>query len=631
MTLEQIPFLSWVRLAAGLFLFLGPGNLLLSFSAFRRDLDRTAKLIVSFGFSAALWAILLSVTSLLQLKIQPVLAIAIFILCWALSFWKNKGWIVSFKAIRWNSASGYRLFLWIFLFLAFLSRLWIVRHEVAGLGSDSYHHTLFTQMIIDQGMLPQNYGADSPVITFTYHFGFHAASAFLGWVSGIPARLLVLVFGYIVMILCSAAVGLAAEKMVGSKLAGVTAAILTASFFVFPAHMLLWGRFTQLTGLTLMAIFLPLFWLWIRKGFSRAGIVELGILAAGTGLVHYRMVAMTAVAAAVLVLTGVVGLEVKNEWKKILTRGLMLILVAGLGLLPWLFHIWQAYQTGFPVISGPAGEYYFSLERLGQRAIEYPLNTLAFILLGAALLAGWLNRSKIVIAMTVWSLLTYLPSGKVMLLDTVSLVISLFVPAAVIIAWGLDYFIGILRRLKISSVIPRTTAALMLAFLAVSGLYTTLTYPVPIYSFLTVPDLQAFDYIKEELPADAKFMVNLYRFPFSDILMVGIDAGYWIPLLTDRQTVVPPMAFTIERVNDPEYPDNLRKLEGLNGRLTTDEGLKLLAKEGVDYVYVGAQGGSINPEELLKSPYFRVVYEDESVYIFEVLVESAARVEFQNL
>jgi len=171
----------------------------------------------------------------------------------------------------------------------------------------------------------------------------------------------------------------------------------------------------------------------------------------------------------------------------------------------------------------------------------------------------------------------------------------------------------------------------MLAFLAVSGLYTTLTYPVPIYSFLTVPDLQAFDFIKKELPDDAKFMVNLYRFPFSDILMVGIDAGYWIPLLTDRQTVVPPMAFTIERVNDPEYPDNLRKLEGLNGRLTTDEGLKLLAKEGVDYVYVGAQGGSINPEELLKSPYFRVVYEDESVYIFEVLVESAARVEFQNL
>src|SRR3972149_610250 len=126
MTLEQIPFLSWVRLAAGLFLFLGPGNLLLSFSAFRKALDRSAKLIVSFGYSAALWAILLSITNLLQLKIPSTLAIAIFILCWALSFWKNKGWIVSFKAIRWNRASGYRLFLWIFLFLAFVSRLWIV-------------------------------------------------------------------------------------------------------------------------------------------------------------------------------------------------------------------------------------------------------------------------------------------------------------------------------------------------------------------------------------------------------------------------------------------------------------------------------------------------------------------------
>jgi len=619
MTLEQIPLLSWIRLAAGLFLFLGPGSLLLSFSVFRKDLDRTARLLVSFGFSVALWAILLSITSLLRLKIQPGLAIAAFIVCWALSIRKNKDWVVSLRTFRWNKDSGYRLTLWLFLFIAFLSRLWIVRHEVAGLGSDSYHHTLFTQMVMDQGMLPQNYGADSPIITFTYHFGFHAASAFLGWVSGIPSRLLLLVFGYILVVLCSAAVGLAAEKMVDSKYAGVIAAVLTASFFVFPAYMLLWGRYTQLTGLTLMALFLALFWLWIKGRFSKTGIIELGILAAGTGLVHYRMVALTAVAAVVLTMVNVVGQTIKIEWKNILTRGMTLILMAALGLLPWLFHIWKAYQTGYPVISAPPEEFYFSLQRLGQEAINYPLNTIMLILLGASLLAGWLNQSKIVIAMTLWSLLAYLPSGKVMLLDTVSLVISLFVPAAVIIAWGVDYFIGILIRLKVSSIIQTGVTALILAIMAVSGLYTTLKYPVPIYSFLTVPDLQAFDYIKEELPADAKFMVNLYRFPFSDILMIGSDAGYWIPLLTDRQTVVPPMAFTIERVSDPEFPDDLRKLEGLNGQLTTEEGQKLLADEKITHVYIGARGTPINPEELLKSPYFRVVYEEGPIYIFEVL------------
>ena len=175
------------------------------------------------------------------------------------------------------------------------------------MGSDSYHHTLFTQMIMDQGMLPQNYGADSPIITFTYHFGFHASAAFLGWVSGIPARLLILVFGYILVVLCSAAVGLAAEKMVGSKLAGVIATVLTASFFVFPAYMLLWGRYTQLTGLTLMSIFLALFWVWLKDGYRRMGIVELGILAAGTGLVHYRMVALAAVGAIALGLAAMVG------------------------------------------------------------------------------------------------------------------------------------------------------------------------------------------------------------------------------------------------------------------------------------------------------------------------------------
>lgn len=618
MTLEQLPLVSWVRLAAGLLLFLGPGSLLLSFSVFRNNLDRTAKLLVAFGFSVALWSILLSITNLIRVKIYPALAIAVFIMCSALSIWKNKDWVVSLKALRWNKESGYRYFLWLFLFITFLSRLWIVRHEVAGLGSDSYHHTLFTQMIMDKGMLPQNYGADSPIITFTYHFGFHASAAFLGWTSGIPSQLLLLIYGYILVAVCAAGVGLAAEKMMGSRFAGIVAAVLTAAFFVFPAYMLLWGRYTQITGLTLMSIFLALFWMWLIDGFPKAGLVELGILAAGTGLVHYRMIALAAVGAITLGLASLIGPDRIRDIKKVATRGSMLVAVAGLGMLPWLSHIWQSYQTGYPVISAPPEDFYFSLQRLGQEAIDYPLNTSALILLGASLLAGWLNRSRIVIGMTAWSLLAYLPSGQIQLLDRVSLVISLFIPAAVIIAWGLNYIIGILGKAFLSTIIHRALIALILASLSVVGLYTTLKYPVPIYRFLTVSDLKAFDYIKEELPADAKFMVNLYRFPFSDLLMIGSDAGYWIPLLTGRQTVVPPMVFNIERTNSQNFADDLRQLENLKGQLTTDESLSLLAKDNVQYVYIGERGGLIQASELMQSSHYKLLYEAAPVYIFEI-------------
>lgn len=112
-------------------------------------------------------------------------------------------------------------------------------------------------------------------------------------------------------------------------------------------------------------------------------------------------------------------------------------------------------------------------------------------------------------------------------------------------------------------------------------------------------------------------MVNMYRFPFSDILMFGNDGGYWIPLLTNRQSVMPPMTFTMEKVSDPAFADNLRAMESLNGQIATQEGVKLLGKEGITHVYVGEGNGLIDPDQLLTSPNYRLVYEDDPVYIFE--------------
>ncbi|MHB8775656.1 MAG: hypothetical protein ACYC6U_11195 [Bellilinea sp.] len=622
MTLEQISILSWVRLAAGLILFAGPGFLLLSFSPFRKKFDFSAKLIVSFGYSAALWAIFLSVTSLLGIRIPAIPTVVLFAICWGVGIWKSKGGRIPVKSLKITRATTYTLLLWGFLILALISRLWIVRQEVAGLGSDSYHHTLFTQMIMDQGMLPQNYGADSPVITFTYHFGFHASAAFLGWVSAIPARLLLLVYGYILVILCSAAVGMAAEKMIGTKIAGFTATILTASFFVFPAFMLLWGRYTQLTGLTLMTIFLAVFWLWIKDGFTKAGILELGVLAAGIGLTHYRIVTLTAIAAIVMTLVSIPGNEFKQVWKKAIIRGMLLIWVAAAGLAPWLFHIWKVYQTGYPVITAPPAETYFSLQRLGQEILNYPLNLVGLILLGASLLAGWLMRSRIVMAMTLWSVISLIPSRYLMLLDTVSVVISLFVPAAIVIAWGLQAIVNSLDKIILPKAVKLGLAPLLLFLLAMNGIRTTLAYPVTLDGYLRPLDLKAFAYITEQLPADAKFMVNLYRFPFSDILMVGSDGGYWIPLLTNRQTVVPPMTFTNERVASPDYADKLRQMEQLNDQLTSDEGLELLAKENIGYIYIGERGGQIDPAPLFASPHFRLVYDDRPVLIFKFMKQT---------
>lgn len=616
-TLEQISFVSWLRFGAGLVLFLGPGSLILSFSPFRKDLDGTAKFLVAFGYSAGVWAVFLSITNLLSIKLSSLISIGIFAFCWAVALWKSRFWEWSIRSFRISKAAISQIILLGFLLVVVIIRLWVVRQELAGLGSDSYHHTLFTQLIMDQGAIPQDYGPGYPIVTFTYHYGFHATAAFLGWVSGIPTRLLLLVLGYVIIAICSLAVGFSAEKMVGTKIAGMTAAILTAAFFVFPTHMLLWGRYTQSTGLTLMAIFLGLFWLWIKGGFSKSGIVELGILAAGIGLTHYRIVALTALGALVIAFVTMLGKEHQIQWKILIFRGVSLFFIALVCAAPWLYQLWRASQTGYPIITAPATDFYFSIERLGLEALNFPLNKASLILIGASLLFGWLSKNKVVIALTLWSLIALVPSQNVLLLDTISVVISLFVPFGIITAWGINALIEKIHASGSPRVIKAVSAPLVLSALVIGSLYTIITYPTPLYSFLKESDLRAFEFIDEQLPTDAKFMVNMYRFPFSDTLMIGIDGGYWIPLLAKRQSVMPPMTFTAEYVSDPTFADRLRTMEGLNSQLTSNQGLEILDNENITHVYIGERGGPINPAELLNSPKFRLVYEDGNVHIFE--------------
>ena len=71
-TIVDISFISWLRLLFGLILFLGPGKLLLSISPFRKEFDRSIAFIVTFGYSVAIWAILLSISYLFKINIPKL-------------------------------------------------------------------------------------------------------------------------------------------------------------------------------------------------------------------------------------------------------------------------------------------------------------------------------------------------------------------------------------------------------------------------------------------------------------------------------------------------------------------------------------------------------------------------------
>lgn len=617
MMLGQLSPLSWIQLIIGLVVFLGPGYLFLSLSPLRKELDRTFTLVASFGLSISLWALLLSITNLFRLSIPAWLGIVLFAFCGLVGLFINKPWQSGWISLDCRRGSLYRTFLWLILGGTLFIELWNVRSEVAGLGSDSYHHTLFTQLIMEEGRLPESFGPFTPVVTFTYHFGFHAMAAFLGWTSDLPTRLLLLAVGKILIILCALSVALAAEKSTGSRIAGTCAAILTATVCVFPSYMLEWGRYTQLTGLTLMSLFAGLFWIWMQRNFDLRMIPVLSILAVGIALSHYRVIAMTVEAAVIFTLSFGLGRFRVNEWKKAFIGGTILVSATFLAFTPWLFHLWTSNHVGYKIISSFPLNSYFTIQRLGQPALDYPTNIVILTIGGISLIAGFIFKERLIVGLTLWTLLMLVPSRYVLLIDTVSVIISLFIPLAIIIGWGL-FQLEQATLIKNSILHLNGLTPAVIFALSLSGMVTKLTYPINHDSYVRLSDMTAMEFIKKKIPENAYFMINIYRFPFSDTLMVGSDAGYWIPLLANRRTVIPPMGFASERVKDPHYIDKLRKIEQLSDQLTSAEGMEMLREVGVTHIYIGERGGAIDPEELLSSNHFTPIYQNGPVYIFRV-------------
>lgn len=611
---SQLPILSWLRLALALLIFLGPGYLLLQLSPLRKNFDRTFSLILSLGFSLGVWTVMLALFQPLGVRFSPSVAVGVFAACGLAGIGLRRPWREG-RNIRLDPA---RLTLWAILLLTFLLRIWDVRHEVAGLGSDSYHHTLFAQMIFEQGAIPWDYGANTPVMTFTYHFGFHAWVAFLGWVSAIPMPTLVLILSPVLVALAGAALAFAAETMTQNRLAGLLAAAFAALFNWYPAHMLTWGRYPQLLGLIGALLFVALFWVWLQNGLRWNWLAWLAVLVAGIALVHYRVVLLTGLGAAVLALVYAVGIYRWVDWKRMILRGLALAVAVVALVSPWLIHIWLARQVGHVVTFSGTAEF-FSLTRSLGGIFNYPTTLPGLVL--TVLLGGvaLLRRERLAFALLLWFGLALIPSRSNGLMDINSLLISVFVPQGLLLALGLNQLQGWLRRFSWPGWVQPAFGGLLVAGLLLGGVWADRTVPKYNDGLLRPEDLPAMQFIREHTPTDAHFMINIYRFPFSDILMVGNDAGYFIPLLTGRQTVVQPMTFSFEHLRSPEYPDQLRRLEGLEGEITSEQALMLMREAGVTHVYLGTRGGKIQPESLQNSPHFRLLYQDGPTYVFEVI------------
>jgi len=150
------------------------------------------------------------------------------------------------------------------------------------------------------------------------------------------------------------------------------------------------------------------------------------------------------------------------------------------------------------------------------------------------------------------------------------------------------------------------------------------------FGLVTEADMQAMAWIRENTAPDARFLVNSFV-AYGGSVVVGSDAGWWIPLLTRRENTVPPITYCMEAGEEAGYATRVnefaRQVQGAD--MDDPAVLSLLQERRVTHVFIGQKQGRVNyagdavldAEALDNSPHYRAVYHQDRVRIFEVVAE----------
>jgi hypothetical protein len=146
------------------------------------------------------------------------------------------------------------------------------------------------------------------------------------------------------------------------------------------------------------------------------------------------------------------------------------------------------------------------------------------------------------------------------------------------------------------------------------------------YSLATRPDVMASSWLMQNTSPEARILIN--SFPaFGNSVIVGSDGGWWLPLLSRRETTVPPINYVFEKEPRPGYLNYINSLTfEIQAKGVQDPSIiSLLKDRNISYVYIGQLQGHVNSpaplfavDELFNDPQFRLVYHQDRVWIFEV-------------
>ncbi len=539
----------------------------------------------------------------------------------------SKSIAASFK----ENFSIHHLAMGLILILSVVSRLLAIRDLAFPAWVDSSHHFAIARLLAESGRVPADYLPLLPIHRFIYHFGFHALAATFHWLTSLSLLQTFLFLGQVLNGLMPLAAYAFVAGLTARPRAGLVAAFFVGLVSFFPGYYLSWGRYTQLTGLLIIAPALALVWqLVIHVETARfparslGKIITLALLSAGLLLSHYRVFVFFVIFTWVAVAVGNRG-----GWKGVILAG------AGGFLLtfPWLVRL--GLQAGAPLLSvparltAPAGYNAFPINYF-QSSLEKGW----LILAGLMAAGGVLRRERAVIVTVGWVVVAFalLNIGPgTWLVNNNAWAITLFLPGSLLLGWGIDRWLTaaqgmielqeqetklwikwIRRGVGFVMLASVTTVA---AYAGIKGLLTQINIANPGTTLATAEDAQALDWITQHVPVDGIFLVNGWEWQKGS--WAGSDGGAWIWPLTGYQTTLPPLDYVYQR-------DWLNKVNVFNEQAAqvkdanAPETLALLRSAGVTHVFIGAKGSTLKPEMFANSPNYHLLYTNGAAWVFEV-------------
>lgn len=590
--------------------------------ALRTGLDFTGTLIWSAVAALAAWLVFLVWASLvLKLTTWSVwLVVGGSCLAGLVLFVKDRErWLQRAYWLGPNPLST--LAFWAIVLLTIAIRLFVERGLVMFPGSDTYHHALIVQLFEEQGGIPRSYEPYTPLVSYSYHFGFHGIVALFRWLFQTELLTTTKTVAAVLNGAIAAIVGLVAEGWAGNRRAGVIAAATVGLIAVSPFALLRWGRFTQTAGLLFLAAGL----LAVTASRENSGWAFPSLLIAGLATSHFRVVLL-------LILFVMLAMGIKmfqRQWNEVrdqLVLGVLSILLAA----PWLLRVaWIQYDPhGLrPVFSAQGAAN--SLLRLETPVISFITNWPLLAVLVLCFAVVWygrqtINKGRLV---AIWILVsaagTMIPSllGIIVFLDATTTVLSMAVPLGILVGLSGEYLWNEFRA-QGQTLARAGIVLVLLAGMIVGILYLPRLVQDGSLRPLRPADMRTMEWIEENIPDDALFLVNTIFIGWSRDWIVGIDAGYWVPLLAHRSTTVPPMIYPLEWGDPDKLPTLLEAMSDFQSpeqQATSPEGL-ILNRLPITHLLVDGRSESHALLELVETDRRLVeIFREDRFRVFEVV------------